>query len=130
MWGLLGFDPLDPYEWRCWAKIHGTHSIHLTILFYFLSYFSLVTFFSSKKGDFFGNYWYEITYLNHFLSFYYIIKWFFHKDLCFILFFMLTSFYRRLVCRQLCYDVVLFVFLLRLFNHVRAIQTGKTDLIS
>ena len=21
---LLGFNPLGPSEWRCWAKIHGT----------------------------------------------------------------------------------------------------------
>ena len=29
----------------------------------------------------------EITHLNHFLSFYCLIKWFFHEDLGFILFF-------------------------------------------
>ena len=23
---LLGFDPFGPSEWRCWAKIHGTHN--------------------------------------------------------------------------------------------------------
>ena len=23
---LLGLDPFGPSEWRCWAKIHGTHN--------------------------------------------------------------------------------------------------------
>ena len=23
---LLGFDPFEPSEWRCWAKIYGTHN--------------------------------------------------------------------------------------------------------
>ena len=23
---LLGFDPFGSSEWRCWAKIHGTHN--------------------------------------------------------------------------------------------------------
>ena len=23
---LLGFNLFGPYEWRCWAKIHGTHN--------------------------------------------------------------------------------------------------------
>ena len=26
---LLGFDPFGPSEWRCWAKIHGTHNAPL-----------------------------------------------------------------------------------------------------
>ena len=44
--------------------------------------------------------------------------------------FGLSSFYRRLVCDLFCYDVVLFVILLRLFIRVRTIQTGNVDLIN
>ena len=25
---LLGFDLFGPFEWICWAKIHGTHNHH------------------------------------------------------------------------------------------------------
>ena len=52
----------------------------------------------------------------------------FHENLGFILFFMLTSFYRRLVCHRFI-DVILFVILLRHFIYVGAIQTSKTYLI-
>ena len=24
---LLGFDSFGHFEWRCWAKIHGTHNV-------------------------------------------------------------------------------------------------------
>ena len=52
---------------------------------------------------------------------------------------MLSSFYRRLVCRCLstalglslaCYDAVLFIFLLQHFICVGVIKTRKVDLIS
>ena len=67
--------------------------------------------------------------MNLFLSFYYLIKWFFHEDLSFVLVFVLSSFYRRLVCRRFI-DVMLFVVLLQQFICVGAIQTGKSNLIS
>ena len=78
---------------------------------------------------FFVNSWPEIIPLNLFLSFYCLIKWFFHKDLGFILFFVLSSFYRCLVC--LCFiDVVLFVVLLYYSIYMGAIQTGIAILIN
>ena len=66
------------------------------------------------------------------------IVFFFNEDLGFILFFVLSSFYRYLVCccviavfglSSTCYDMVLFVVLLRHFICVKA-QTSKTDLIN
>ena len=71
--------------------------------------------------------------LFHFL---YLIKWQFQKDLNFFFFFVLSSFYQSLVCRRLntrfnlastCYDVILFVVLLRHFICVRVIQTSKSS---
>ena len=39
--------------------------------------------------------------MNLFISFYCLIKWFFYGDLCFILFFVLSSFDRHDVTRRL-----------------------------
>ena len=62
---------------------------------------------------------------NYFILFYCLIKWFFDKDLGFILFLVFLSFYRRLVyrhliCRRLCY-VELFIVLLPCFIRVTTI---------
>ena len=65
------------------------------------------------------------------------IKWFFYKDLGFILFFRVVAVLLRcLVCRHLmakfglsltCYNVMLFVVLLRCFICVEAILKSKVD---
>ena len=49
---------------------------------------------------------------NIFLLFSCLIKWFFYEDLSFILFSVLSSFYRRLVCRHQFIDVVSYFVLL------------------
>ena len=68
-----------------------------------------------------------------------LIKGFFSQRFKFILFFVLSLFYRCSVCRHfitafgvssICYDVLLFVVLLQHFICVGTIQTRKIDLIS
>ena len=49
---------------------------------------------------FFCHFWPKIIFLNIFLPFSCLIKFFSHKDLGFILFFVLSLIYRRLVCRR------------------------------
>ena len=89
-------------------------------------------------GNFFCHSLSEVTTLYLFFLFSCLIKWYFYENLGFILFFVL-SFYWHLVCRYLitafdltssCYDLMLFVVLLRRFICVGAIQIDKMDLIS
>ena len=69
-------------------------------------------------------------YESFFLSFFCLIKLFSHENLGFILFFVLSLFYRLFGLSSACYYMVLFVVLLRCFIYVRAIQTCKEDLIN
>ena len=70
-------------------------SLAALLLFSFL----VVYFPKARRGDFIFHSWPEITPLNLFRSFSFLIKWFFHEDLCFISFFIL-SFYRCFVCHR------------------------------